>query len=621
MVSDNIAEKVQLFEKALSSSNIFIRQAAAEELAVLMSQGTELSAKTIQTIRKEASGWWAEAFNVIKNAPNREKALLFLFSSEQNAPASFSEARLFTLREYAKWDIFSGYEKAAIEGHYAVSRSRHNDSVNFFRAFQVNGEWPAQLPKLFIEYPNLINDLGRAFQFSQFGREGQTLFLQWERSLSRESTFDDLRYRLLLFAGRITRRMGSGHNTQAIYLFERALLLAPDYEQQDACIWYILDLSMSGPINIIMDRMERLVPRWHNGSHFNNILERYLHRLVSANDWRRIVRTYDLIKDTDAVLLKAGFAWVIARIIEEDYLSADDRSLAARAAQADNDSALASAFFRISYNAVDNLHMPGIYYRMQSAKALDLPFLVFSDEPIAPSNDTPKLQFLLNFFKYDAAHLSTPFIRAKERQLTPDELRAVSIALNEAGMYPLSMRLISFYLNNDGYVRNRRDLELMYPRPFLELIERNAEQFDIPPSLLFGLIRTESAFQTAVVSHAGAVGLSQLMPATAREQADRIRRRGGPDFFCPENNIDSTDPSLNVYIGSFYYNYLMSRFNNNEQLALMSYNGGQSRVRRWRTASSLPADLFVETAPIFETRDYGRRVPAIGKIYEELYYR
>jgi len=632
LMNESNNEKIRLFERALSSSNEYIRRASAEELAILMCEGVDLSPKTMESMRRNAYGWWAEAFAIASpapgSAPNRERALSFLLGAESNT-ASFNHARLYVLRECERQGlIFSEKEIAAIEGHHAVFQApsitvqaarqeRYNESLVFFRAFQENGSWPSQMPELFLEYPNLINDLGRAFQYTASGGEGHTLFLRWENNLSNQS--DDLRFRLVFFAARIARRMGSSQAAQAIALFERAIVLAPDYNQQDSCIWYILDASVSGRTSVFFERLERHVSKWHNISTYNSVMERYLVMLVTAREWGRIIRTYDLIKDIDGFIPKAGFAWVIARAIEEGYLNAEERRLAARSINASAPEA--SAFYQVAYNTGESLLMPALYYRMQSAKALGLPFLVLAEEtPEDRLPPSPALQFLLGFFAHDAVGFSTPYIRAMERNLSPSELRALAEVLHENEIYTLSMRMISLFLYREGYVRKRRDLELMYPRPYLELVETNAQRFNVEPSILFGLIRTESAFQSAIVSRAGAVGLAQLMPATAEEQAKRIRSAGGPDFLGPENLVDSTNPEVNVYIGSFYYSNWVTHFGS-AQLALMSYNGGHFRVRRWRAASDLPVDLLVETVPIYETRDYGRRIPAIGQIYEELYYR
>jgi len=618
LISDN-EEKAKLFEKALTSRNEYIRQAAAAELAVLMHHGVNISARTANYVRREATGWWASAFDVTRNI-NKENALSFLFSFEQNSLTSFNEARSYVLQECEKNNIiFNEYEAAAMDGHYAVSRLRYVEALAFFRSFMIDNRWPEQMPEIFFKYPNLINDLGRAFQYTSSGNEGLVLFLQWESSLPQEivSASDDIRYRLLFFAARVARRMGQ--NTQAFALFEQALALTPDSIQRDACIWYLLDISLAGTINNSMEHMKQFVPLITASSTINDIMERHLHRLVSAQAWGRIIETYDIIKDTESIGFKTGFAWVIARAIEEDYLTAEEINMAALAANADIlDS---SAYMQIAYNASNTLFIPTFYYRMQSAISLDLPFIEFTNNVPADNNrPSDALQFLLGFFENDAVNFAIPYVRLMERSLTPAELRAVSGAFDELDMYTQSMRLISNYINNEGYVRNRRDLELMYPRPYLELVETNAERFNIAPSLLFGLIRQESAFQRAVVSRAGAVGLMQLMPATAREQADIIIRRGGPNFYTANNILDSTNPEANIYIGTHYYHYLINRFNN-DQVALMSYNGGPTRVGRWLNESRLPIDLFVETAAIYETRDYGRRIPALAAIYEALYYK
>jgi len=627
LISDNEAERIRLFEKALLAPNEYIRRAAAEELAVLMSQGTELSRKAQENVRREAFGFWAVAFDV-SSAPDRKKALSFLLGQEQNS-VSYREARLYVLRECEKQDnFFTENEAAAIDGHHAVFGLRYNDALNFFRAFQTDGVWPEQIPDLFIEYPVLVNDLGRAFLFTQSGSEGLSLFLQWDENLPKNAVSDtdpfaDIRYSLLFYAARITRRVG-GQNAQSALLFERAMKYAPNGEQLDACIWYVLDITITGQSVNFIRRLEQYVPDWNRGSYYDNILERFLHKLVSGREWNNVIRTFNLIKDTGASASKISYAWVIARTIEYSYLSAADMRLAAQVLNTESIDAL--AYYRFAYDTGVVFAILSFYYRSLSADALDQPFLELTNESVSGNNSfessgqSQALQFILGFFSNGAAGLSVPYIRSMERDLAPDELRAVSYALNAEGMIPQSMRIASLYIFLDGYRNDRRNWELMFPQPFLELTEMYAQEFNITPSLLFGLIRTESAFQSAVVSRAGAVGLMQLMPNTAIDVADRLRRAGGPNYNDPDNGIDSTDPSLNIHMGCFYFNLLRERLDDT-MLALMAYNGGQNRVRRWRNASRLPIDLFVETVAIYETRDYGKRVLGAARIYEELYYR
>jgi soluble lytic murein transglycosylase len=166
---------------------------------------------------------------------------------------------------------------------------------------------------------------------------------------------------------------------------------------------------------------------------------------------------------------------------------------------------------------------------------------------------------------------------------------------------------------------SRRDLELYYPRAFADLVETYATDAEIPRELLFGLIRTESAFAPGIHSWAGAVGLTQLMSATAQDMAGRISRRGGPDY-AQGGEIDLEDPAANIHLGATYLRYLMDR-TENPLLALLAYNGGIGRLRRWRNAEpALPADLFLETIEYTETREYGRKVLSAAAAYGYLYY-
>ena len=615
---DNSAhEKVKLFEKALSSRNEYIRQAAAEELAVLMSQGRTLSKKTMERVRGEVTGFWAEAFKIADDF-DKEKALSFLLEHDQNSP-SYEEARLFILNLCKKKNIFiSDWELAVIMGHHSISCLRYNEALEYFRVFKNGDKWPEEIPYLFINYPNLINDMGKAFQYTQSGGEGLTLYSQW---LTNKELSLDIQYRLNFYAGRVARRMGN-QNAKGIALFEQALTLAPDEDQIDACIWYILDLTITGPTAGFVDKLAKYVPGWNKGSYYNDILERFLHKLISERDWNKIIRTYDLIKYTSAYASKIGYARVIARAIENNYLSAADLRLAAKTI--DIESANALAFYRAAYDIGIVPSLPSFIYRSQCADALNEPLLIFTEEtaPKPEKKDyTPYFQFIMGFFENKAVDFVLPHVKELDNKLTVDELRVVAKALHDEGYYAKCMEVVSSYIYKGGYSKNRRDWELLFPRPYLELVEKYAKEYDLAPSLLYGLIRSESAFRAAVVSRAGAVGLMQLMPFTAKDMAERMKREGGPDYFGENDAVDSTNPLPNVHIGTYYFKYLRDYFDD-PILALMAYNGGQNRIRRLRSANkSMPVDLFVETVPIYETRDYGKRVPAVAKIYHELYYK
>jgi soluble lytic murein transglycosylase len=164
-------------------------------------------------------------------------------------------------------------------------------------------------------------------------------------------------------------------------------------------------------------------------------------------------------------------------------------------------------------------------------------------------------------------------------------------------------------------------LEICYPKAFRDIVEPIAEKTGMEPSLLYALIRTESIFIPDIVSHAGAIGLTQLMPATGTEMARTLHRTApgneGKDFDVA--SLDFTDPHLNVNLGASYYMQLYER-TGSRLLALLSYNGGIGRVNRWRKATrDLSEDLFLETVTLKETREYGKKVLAAEAVYDFLY--
>jgi soluble lytic murein transglycosylase len=124
------------------------------------------------------------------------------------------------------------------------------------------------------------------------------------------------------------------------------------------------------------------------------------------------------------------------------------------------------------------------------------------------------------------------------------------------------------------------------------------------------------------------------MPATAEEMARRMKRSkttelgaaiaAVPDF--TKSPRDLLDPDINVAGGAYYLRYLQDRLDT-ETDAVLAYNGGMGRVRTWKRRAKapdggpLPPDLFLEIAPIEETRNYGRSVLGAEWVYRELYYK
>jgi soluble lytic murein transglycosylase len=144
---------------------------------------------------------------------------------------------------------------------------------------------------------------------------------------------------------------------------------------------------------------------------------------------------------------------------------------------------------------------------------------------------------------------------------------------------------------------------LVYPLRYETIVRGHAEHYDLDPALVAGVIYAESEFDTKARSNAGAIGLMQLLPATAQGIA---KRTGGTSFVVD----DLYDPELNVRYGAWYLRHLLDRYGET-RTALAAYHAGQGNVDRWRaqgTGIAFP-----------ETRAYVARVLRFRNVYARAY--
>ncbi|NND64514.1 MAG: transglycosylase SLT domain-containing protein [Gammaproteobacteria bacterium] len=190
---------------------------------------------------------------------------------------------------------------------------------------------------------------------------------------------------------------------------------------------------------------------------------------------------------------------------------------------------------------------------------------------------------------------------ALDRLSTDDQLQSARLA-HDWGWHSRAIRSLARAEYFD-------DLDLRYPTPKIETYQQFAQESDIPLSWAYGISRSESLFMPDIRSHAGAIGLMQLMPRTAQETAKEIdlRYQGSHQLISPQ---------VNIQLGSSYLGQMYRRFNNNPVLATAAYNAGPHRVNAWLPDDEhLPADIWVETIPFNETRKYVQRVLSAQVIY------
>lgn len=144
---------------------------------------------------------------------------------------------------------------------------------------------------------------------------------------------------------------------------------------------------------------------------------------------------------------------------------------------------------------------------------------------------------------------------------------------------------------------------IRYPLRYEQVVRGHASNYRLNPALLAAVIYTESKFDANARSEAGAIGLMQLLPDTAKGIAIRT---GGKRFVV----ADLTNPEINVRYGAWYLRHLLDRYRD-ERMALAAYNAGQANVDRWRAAG-----LGIQFP---ETRYYVDKVERLKKVYASAY--
>lgn len=169
----------------------------------------------------------------------------------------------------------------------------------------------------------------------------------------------------------------------------------------------------------------------------------------------------------------------------------------------------------------------------------------------------------------------------------------------------------------------RDDLTLRFPEAFGSIFNAAALRHGVEGNLLRAIARQESAFQAKAKSSAGALGLMQVMPATGKIAVRRggLRNHLGNDT----GQVIKRDlhiPERNIEIGAYHFSWLLSRYDNQRPLAIAAYNAGESRADRWlKAGANTPMDVWIETIPFKETRNYVQNVLAFEVVYRLLNQR
>ena len=245
------------------------------------------------------------------------------------------------------------------------------------------------------------------------------------------------------------------------------------------------------------------------------------------------------------------------------------------------------------------------YYGFLAAERLNRPHSL-NNAPVPLKNDlaapSPALERAREFYHHGS------IMNAREEwydllaQGDKELLNHAAVAASRWGWHEGTIRAF-------GKSRYFDDLKRRFPRAHADLFEKEARRNRVDSSLLFAISRRESAFAADTRSRAGAVGLMQLMPGTARQVARALKLKR-------PRTQSLKRPGLNIRLGSRYIADMLKRYGGNPAMALAAYNAGPGAVDRWRPASETDADIWIDTIPFEETRQYVRIVLEYATIYQ-----
>lgn len=283
----------------------------------------------------------------------------------------------------------------------------------------------------------------------------------------------------------------------------------------------------------------------------------------------------------------------IASMSDEQRTQARWRYWAARAAERTNDSALARQLYE-SVLIDDN------FYSVMAAARLDRSItphpekLVLDQTQLQQIGQLPELVRARELVWSDLRILADPEWRQGYERLSEEARRQAVHLAAHWGWYDQTIATAT-------QVRVFNDYELLYPQPFDRQVRAAAKLSGLQPDLIYSVMRQESLYRSDAMSSAGARGLLQMLPDTARRTA-RVWKRSRPAA------EDLFDPDINVPLGAAHLRDLVDQFGGQIIVGLAGYNAGPRAASRWLPPRSIEPDVWIENIPYNETRNYVQRI-------------
>ena len=302
---------------------------------------------------------------------------------------------------------------------------------------------------------------------------------------------------------------------------------------------------------------------------------------LREKDWQQCIANLNQLTETEQAMPRWRY-WR-ARCLESQGFSQDAERIYA---------SIAGEFEYYGFLAADKLSQG------YSIKSVSPP-----DADVHDLKDEPQIIKALEYFFVDLPWEGRrEWNRALENASKARFLAAAHLA-ESVGWYD---RALGAAFNADA----TDSLRWLFPEAYKANVTPVASRHNVPREFVYGVMRRESRFTSDIKSSAGAVGLMQLMPGTAKQMGQEL------GIEAPVGRL--IDSELNIKLGVRYLEYVLDRFDKNFAFAAAAYNAGPSRVKKWIEDRPIDSDLWIETIPFDETRAYVQAVLFNTAVFEWL---
>ena len=181
----------------------------------------------------------------------------------------------------------------------------------------------------------------------------------------------------------------------------------------------------------------------------------------------------------------------------------------------------------------------------------------------------------------------------------------------------LAQKLDNFLLVKKYF--RKTQLKLLYPEISKNYVEKISKKFQVNKNLIYAIMREETHFNNRAKSHAGALGVMQLMPKTAKELHKEINKKFLDLLPLKFNKESLFDFKINIIYGVYYLSKLDKKYRKNEEFVVAAYNAGPTPTKRWIKCTKVKTKSFNDCVTYKETKSYLNRVLNTQEYYKKIY--